>query len=163
MNINAFDAGGEVAECLRRGGTLPRFERLLVAALVDVDTASLSAVARHAVVYRLGDVHIEGLPLSHEPWLPFDDRSFDGVVLYRVTSHAVDIQLLLGEASRVLQPEGSLVMLEHQTEFAFAPLPAAGPAHLLHGWLRDAGFAHVDFLPRAGTQVVAVAVAVAHA
>ena len=37
MNINAFDASAEVAECLRRGGTLPRFERLLVVALVDVD------------------------------------------------------------------------------------------------------------------------------
>ena len=54
MNINAFDAGAEVAECLRRGGTLPRFERLLVVALIDVDSASLSAVARHAVVCRLG-------------------------------------------------------------------------------------------------------------
>jgi len=64
---------------------------------------------------------------------------------------------LLGEAGRILRPNGHVVIVEHDTDFAFAPLPEAGPAHLLHGWLRHAGFTHVDLAERAGSRVVAVA------
>lgn len=157
MNTDSCEAGDEVAECLRWRGALSRVERLLVVAQCDVEASGLSGVAGKAVVYRLGETHASGQTLSIEPWLPFDDRCFDCVLLYRVPSHAVDIQLLLGEASRVLRPDGSVVMLDHLTDFAFAPLPEAGPAHLLTGWLREAGFANVDIPQRAGSQVVAVA------
>jgi SAM-dependent methyltransferase len=153
----AVDAGDEVAECLRRSGAMPGLERLLVVALVDVDTSALGAVAAHTTLYRLGDSQAAGHTPLHEPWLPFDDASVDGVVLYRVTSHAVDIQVLLGEASRLLRHAGRVVMIERPSDFAFAPLPEGGPAHLLHGRLREAGFAVLDVAQRAGSQVVAVA------
>ena len=91
------------------------------------------------------------------PWLPFPDACFATVLLYRVTRHDVDIELLLGEAERVLGPGGRLVMLEHADDFAFAPLPDAGPAHLLHAWLRQAGFAAIEVSRGEGARLLAVA------
>jgi SAM-dependent methyltransferase len=151
------DAGAEVVACLRDSTALGSFDRLLVVSIEAVDGRVLVQAARTCDAYRLPRTFDAATAASHDPWLPFDDAAFDAVVLYRVTRHEVDIDLLLGEAGRVLRPEGHVVVLEHQTDFAFAPLPEAGPAHLLHGWLRHAGFAHVDLAERAGPCVVAVA------
>ena len=131
------DADSEVAACLRQAGTGDARPALVVCA---------GGLAEHAGAYR---VHClcEASALEgggRAPWLPFADAAFATILLYRVTRHDVDIELLLGEAARVLSPGGRLLVLEHAGDFAFAPLPASGPAHLLHAWLRQAGFADIS-------------------
>ena len=155
--MNPFEASAEVIDCVRGRAALAAAHHLLVVTLGDVDTASLVAGVGTCATYRLPESSGGAANSSHEPWLPFADAAFDCVVLYRVTSHSVDIQILLGEASRVLLATGHVVVLEHHEEFAFAPLPKTGAAHMLHGWLRDAGFAKVDITERGGSQVIAVA------
>lgn len=153
--MNALQAGAEVADTVRACGTSAPARRLLVVAVEEVTTPDLAGVADEAALYRLPG----NSGASHDPWLPFDDEAFDTVVLYRVTSHNVDMQLLLGETARVLRAKGNVLVLEHRADFSFAPLPDAGPIHLLNGWLREAGFSSVDF-PTYGTSRL---VAVAHA
>ncbi|MEO8525780.1 MAG: methyltransferase domain-containing protein [Caldimonas sp.] len=152
----ALDAGAEVVACLRGHSTLAG-DHLLVVSIEAIDRQVLAQAAASCDVYRLKTNFDAEMAVSLDPWLPFDDAAFHAVVLYRVTRHKVDIDLLLGEAGRVLRPGGHVFFLEHQTDFGFAPLPESGPAHLLHGWLRHAGFAHVDLAERAGPCVVAVA------
>lgn len=153
----SLDASAEVADCLRGRAALAQSRQLLVVSIEAVDGRAATPPDGACAVYRLPETAPASTGSSHDPWLPFDDAAFDAVVLYRVTSHNVAIELLLGEAGRVLRPEGRVLVLEHETDFAFAPLPEAGPAHLLHVWLRQAGFAHVDISERAGSRVVAVA------
>jgi SAM-dependent methyltransferase len=146
----AADADSEVAVCLRQPAADDAGPALVVCA---------GGLAERAGGYR---VHClcEASALEgggRAPWLPFADAAFATLLLYRVTRHDVDIELLLGEAGRVLQPGGRLLMLEHAGDFAFAPLPAAGPAHLLHAWLRQAGFADIEVGPGEGASLLAVA------
>lgn len=150
--MNALQAGTEVAETVRACDTLATARRLLIVAVDDVTLSGLAGLAEDTALYRL-----PASAASHEPWLPFDDDVFDIVVLYRVTSHNVDMQLLLGETARVLRANGNVLMLEHPADFSFAPLPDAGPTHLLNGWLREAGFASVDFPAHGASRLVAVA------
>jgi SAM-dependent methyltransferase len=141
---------GEVAACLARAGSAADGPVLVVSA------GGPPVEARGCVVHGLAEGSApEGR--GHAPWLPFDDGLFATVLLYRVRSHDVDIELLLGEAERVLRPGGRLLLLEHADDFAFAPLPDAGPAHLLHAWLRQAGFAAIEVLPCEGAGLLAVA------
>ena len=147
----AADCDAEVAECLRRaapgGGAAPT---------VIVCVAGLSGGVEGHVVHRLQEASVlEGS--GRAPWLPFGDAAFATVLLYRVTRHDVDIELLLGEAGRVLRPGGRLLVLEHADDFAFAPLPASGPAHLLHAWLRQAGFSDIEVARGVGSSLLAVA------
>lgn len=133
--VETLAGDAEVAACLQRAarGECPA---------LAVCVAGLAGGASGFAVHRLGDPSaLEGG--GHSPWLPFADAAFATVLLYRVTRHDVYIELLLGEAARVLAPGGRLLMLEHRGDFAFAPLPDAGPAHLLHAWLRQAGFAGI--------------------
>lgn len=151
--MNALQAGAELADTLRACAAAPA-ERLLVVAVEAVTMLDLAGIADEAVLHRL----LPGTSTSaHHPWLPFADAAFDLVVLYRVTSRHVDIQLLLGEMARVLRPNGSVLVLEHHSDFSFAPLPAAGPTHLLRGWLRQAGFTSVDYPVPGSSRLVAVA------
>jgi len=149
--MNALQAGAEVADMVRACATASA-QRLLVVAIEDVTTSNLAGVAEEAALYRLPG----NSAASHGPWLPFDDQAFDLVVLYRVTSQHVDMQLLLGETARVLRANGNVLVLVHLADFSFAPLPDAGPTHLLKGWLRGAGFASVDFPAHGASQLVAV-------
>jgi SAM-dependent methyltransferase len=151
------EASVEVVDCLRALVVLPQWQRLLVVSVEPLDDLGRAQAAPACTMYRLPETVVTATASTHDPWLPFDDGAFDLVLLYRATRHKVDIELLLGEANRVLQPDGRVVVLEHEIDFAFAPLPESGPAHLLHGWLRQAGFAHVDLAGCAGTRVVAVA------
>lgn len=151
------EASAEVVDCLRVQAALPQWRRLLVVSVEPLDDRRMAQAAPACTTYRLPETGVAANASTHDPWLPFDDGAFDLVLLYRATRHQVDIGLLLGEANRVLGPEGRVVVLEHESNFAFAPLPESGPAHLLHGWLRQAGFAHVDLAGRAGVRVVAVA------
>ena len=139
----------EVARCLDQAG------RAGAPALV-VCASHLTGEGKGYVVHRLAAGSV--LEASgHAPWLPFPDASFATVLLYRVTRHDVDIELLLGEAERVLAPGARLLLLEHADDFAFAPLPDAGPAHLLHAWLRQAGFAEIEMARGEGSSLLAVA------
>lgn len=151
--MNALQAGAEVADTVRTCGTAAPAHRLLVVAVEEVTASGLEGVAHEASLYRLPG----NSAASHDPWLPFADEAFDIVVLYRVTSHNVDMQLLLGETARVLRAHGNVLVLVHQADFSFAPLPDTGPAHLLNGWLREAGFASVDFPAYGASRLVAVA------
>ena len=148
--MNAQRAGSEVAEALRARMQTPA-GTLLVVSLQAVDLTA--AVAHEPALYRLPGNAAGG----RDPWLPFDDQAFDAIVLYRMTSHDVDMQLLLGETARVLRPGGILLVLEHHADFSFAPLPDAGPAHLLHGWLRGAGYAQVEVAAPVGPHLIAIA------
>lgn len=151
--MSTSQAGVEVADTVRACGTVATARRLLVVAVENVTTSDLAGVADEATAYRLPD----NSAASHDPWLPFNDEAFDVVVLYRVTSHHVDMQLLLGETARVLRAKGNVLVLEHQADFSFAPLPDAGPIRLLSGWLREAGFASVNFPVHGTSRLVAVA------
>ena len=136
--------------------------RLLLVALEPIAIDELGAIAARACAYslplQLKPVSAPGSAAStHAPWLPYDDGAFDIVLLYRLTSHSVAIALLLGEAARVLRPTGKLLMIERPDDFSFAPLPDSGASHLLHQWLREAGFAGVNFMPQTPTRLVAVA------
>lgn len=165
--MSAFEAGAEIADTVRTSGVAVPANRLLVIALEGLATSDLSAVAHQSVFYRLPENPVTAqVPGSEEyrlaaplrdHWLPFSDQDFDIVVLYRVTSQNVDIQLLLSEVGRVLRHDGVVVLVNHHSDFSFAPLPDGGSAHLLHRWLREADFAAVAFPPLAGARVVAVA------
>ena len=151
--MNVSQAGAEVAATVRACCTVAPAGQLLVVAVEDVTTSNLAGIADEAAAYRLPI----NSAASHDPWLPFEDEAFDIVVLYRVTSHNVDMQLLLGETARVLRAKGNVLVLEHQANFSFAPLPDGGPTHLLNGWLREAGFASVNFPAHGASRLVAVA------
>ena len=144
------DADSEVAACLRQAAADDAGPALVVCAGSLADRASAYRV--HCLCAASA---LEGG--GRAPWLPFADAAFATLLLYRVTRHDVDIELLLGEVGRVLRPGGRLLVLEHAGDFAFAPLPASGPAHLLHAWLRQAGFADIEVAPGDDASLLAVA------
>jgi len=65
--------------------------------------------------------------------LPFEDHSFDGVLLYAVIEHVRDKQSLLSECSRVLKPHGVLFMFRAVNVIAFAEKFAHLLGHGTHG------------------------------
>jgi hypothetical protein len=79
--------------------------------------------------------------------LPCADAQFDVAVLCRVARLAasLDVSRLLKDLRRVIRPSGSLVLLDHRDDFAFAPLPAGGRLQLLRRWLMAAGFDTLRF------------------
>jgi SAM-dependent methyltransferase len=84
----------------------PEVDHLTV---VEPSTGMTRRAARHVAAWN-GE--IETRPLAGER-LPFDDGSFDSVVIAFVLCSAKDPPAVLGEARRVLRPGGCLHYLEH--------------------------------------------------
>jgi hypothetical protein len=86
-------------------------------------------------------------PTPAAPQLPCTDNRFDVAVLCRAAKNAasLDVSRLLRELRRVIRPLGSLVLVDHRDDFAFAPLPAGGGTQLLRRWLVAAGFDTLQF------------------
>ena len=160
--MSAFEASAEIADIVRRYCTVVPAKRLLVVAHEELGTLGFSGVAHQSAVYRLPEnptqIQTSGpVVLSRDRLLPFTDRAFDIVVFYRLTSRADELQRLLRETGRILRPEGAVIIVAHENDFSFAPLPDIGRAHLLRRWLSEAGFAAVDFPPLTDSRVVAIA------
>jgi ubiquinone/menaquinone biosynthesis C-methylase UbiE len=74
----------------------------------DVVAADVSQVALERAARRLPGVPTVLLELDAP--LPFDDSEFDLVVCVETLEHVRDVQLLLSEARRVLEPGGRLAL-----------------------------------------------------
>lgn len=74
--------------------------------------------------------------------LPFDDGSFDTVVVALALCTVADLEAVLREVQRVLVPEGRLVFLEHVR--SGRPLVARAQEFLTPAWERVAGGCHLD-------------------
>jgi len=59
--------------------------------------------------------------------LPFDNQSFDNIVMFDVLHHIENVTLFFDEALRVLRPGGRVVMMEPYISFASWPI-----YHFLH-------------------------------
>jgi ubiquinone/menaquinone biosynthesis C-methylase UbiE len=70
--------------------------------------ADVSAVALSRARAQLPDA--EAVELEPDAPLPFDDNVFDLVVCAETLEHVRDVQLLLSEARRVLEPRGRLAV-----------------------------------------------------
>lgn len=96
--LDAGSGDGTIAELLapqaRRITCLDRSQRM-------IDAARARLARFDNVEVRVGDVHE----------LPFDDASFDEVLLFNVLTHAVTPGRALGEAARVLRQRGRLVVI----------------------------------------------------
>jgi len=87
--------------------------------LVGMDVSRTALQAAKAQAPELGLRHVEG------PALPAADCEFDGLLLLDVLEHASDPVALLGEAARVLKPDGVL----------HAHVPCEGDVRCLWRWL----------------------------
>ncbi len=95
---------------------------------VDVDREALAEAAKLGIETRVADVD--------EP-LPFADASFDVVVAGELLEHVRDPERLVGEASRILRPGGTLVAsvpnafrLKNRLRFLLGRKPEDDPTHL---------------------------------
>ena len=73
-----------------------------------VTLADVSAVALDRARAQLPEA--EAVEIEPDAPLPFDDNVFDLVVCTEVLEHVRDVQLLLSEARRVLEPRGRLAV-----------------------------------------------------
>jgi Methyltransferase domain len=161
-------------ECVQRTGSiaLPAFAqvafhcaplrstRKLVVSFEDRALSQfLAGFGAGTAALRLDTRDWEGASVSErKPVLPLDDASFDAAVACRVTRHAarIDMTALLGELLRVLHAPGSLLLLAHEDDFRFAPLPQSGQVRLLRRWLMNSGFGSVQFEPLTPAWILAV-------
>jgi ubiquinone/menaquinone biosynthesis C-methylase UbiE len=72
--------------------------------------ADVSHVALERARSRVEERGIELVELTPGAPLPFDDGAFDLVLIAETIEHVVDVQTLLSEARRVLQPGGELAI-----------------------------------------------------
>jgi ArsR family transcriptional regulator len=92
------------------------------------------------LAYKLGD--IENVPLP--------DKSVDLAILSQALHHASHPQAAVDEAFRILRPGGQLAVLdlkEHTFEQArelYADVWLGFKESILHGFLKKAGFQHVE-------------------
>jgi ubiquinone/menaquinone biosynthesis C-methylase UbiE len=72
--------------------------------------ADVSPVALERARTRVAQRDIELVELTPGAVLPFEDNSFDLVLLAETIEHVVDVQSLLSEVRRVLRPGGELAL-----------------------------------------------------
>jgi ubiquinone/menaquinone biosynthesis C-methylase UbiE len=72
--------------------------------------ADVSRVALERARGRVAERDVELVELTPGAVLPFDDSSFDLVLLAETIEHVVDVQSLLSEARRVLRPGGEIAV-----------------------------------------------------
>jgi SAM-dependent methyltransferase len=78
--------------------------------------------------------------------MPFPDQSFDSIICNQVLEHVFNPDFFIGELSRVLRPNGKLIVTvpfvwdEHEQPFDYARYSSFGLRHLLAG----GGFKTVD-------------------
>jgi ubiquinone/menaquinone biosynthesis C-methylase UbiE len=75
-----------------------------------VVAADVSAVALERAGKRLSDHDVELIELTPGAVLPFDDGSFDLVLIAETIEHVVDVESLLKEVRRVLTLDGELAI-----------------------------------------------------
>ena len=108
--------------------------------MVEVGTELAQKNGFANLTYKLGD--IERVPLP--------DRSVDLAILSQAHHHAQHPQAAVSEAYRILRPGGQLLVLdlsEHTFEKArdlYADVWLGFTESALHGFLKKAGFTHVD-------------------
>ena len=108
--------------------------------MVEVGTELAQKNGFANLTYKLGD--IERVPLP--------DRSVDLAILSQALHHAQHPQAAVSEAYRILRPGGQLLVLdlsEHTFEKArdlYADVWLGFTESALHGFLKKAGFTHVD-------------------
>ena len=86
-------------------------------------------------VFRLGSDPLQVDALVEKQALPIASDSTDLVLLMHALSQSRDPHAILREASRVLIPDGKLIIID------FNPVSLWGIRHLLQGWLDDAPWA----------------------
>jgi ArsR family transcriptional regulator len=85
--------------------------------------------------------------------LPVDDGELDAALLFLVLHYVAEPAAALAEARRVLRPGGTLLVVDmapHDREEyrqAMGHVWLGFGADALEGWMRDAGFAGVRYVP----------------
>jgi ArsR family transcriptional regulator len=108
--------------------------------MVEVGTELAKKTGLANLAYKLGD--IENVPLP--------DKSVDLAILSQALHHASHPQAAVDEAFRILRPGGQLAVLdlkEHTFEQArelYADVWLGFKESILHGFLKKAGFQHVE-------------------
>jgi ubiquinone/menaquinone biosynthesis C-methylase UbiE len=110
-----------------------------------VTGADVSVVALSRARRRLGE-GARLVELTPDAPLPFQDSSFDLVLCAETIEHVRDVQSLVSEARRVLQPGGALALTTP------AHGRASGARALVSGWERalDPLSPHIRFFTRRG-------------
>jgi SAM-dependent methyltransferase len=126
----------------------------------ELTAADVSQVALERARPRLPDARV--VELEPDAPLPFEDGSFEAVLLAETIEHVRDVQLLLSEVRRVLVPGGTLALTTPATgplarpEHPFSPHLHRFTRRSLRHALDELGF-QVDSLRRRRGTLMALA------
>jgi 2-polyprenyl-3-methyl-5-hydroxy-6-metoxy-1,4-benzoquinol methylase len=95
--LKVLELGGGIAELSRR-----MTEKGIKVTFVDLSDANLAKAAKLGLETHKLDLNL-GLP-------PFEDSTFDGVVMLEIIEHVVAAEFLLKEIHRVLKPGGFVIL-----------------------------------------------------
>jgi 2-polyprenyl-3-methyl-5-hydroxy-6-metoxy-1,4-benzoquinol methylase len=111
------------------GGPSQEASEFFKVSACDVSTPSTNIRFREAVMENRGI----DFKWSTPDRLPYDNESFDGLLLYAVIEHVRDKQSLLRECSRVLKENGVIFMFRAVNSIAFAEKFARLLGYPTHG------------------------------
>jgi SAM-dependent methyltransferase len=129
----------------------------------ELDAAELTAADVSPVALERARPRLPGarlVELEPDAPLPFDDGSFDAVLLAETIEHVRDVQLLLSEIRRVLVPGGTLALTTPATaslvrpEHPFSPHLHRFTRRSLRSALEELGFEVESLRRRRGTLLV---------